>query len=265
MQTLINKASSFKFSKKQLFFLFSVLVSLLFSFVYFFEFPYNLASIGIATLASFLGIKFVLKTDFDFYWLVVSLFPTFFVLSTGLTQYYFPYTVTWFKIAFVVFFLFFFYALMLSLNIFKVARSREEEIPLLRPARTTLFLATTIISFFSFTVFLKGLEILIFQLFFVILFSFLFSFALFFLIKGFERRVLLGAVLIAFLCLEIFLSFAFVPVEQFFRGLIISAAFYVGISIEREYFEHKLNSRLIVEYLVLLILLGVSIFKFSVG
>ncbi len=265
MQTLINRFSSFKFSKKQVFFLFSLLVTLIFSLAYFLEPPLNLIAVGLATLIASVGIKFVLKLEFDFYWLVVSLFPSFFVLSTGLTQYYFPYTVTWFKAAFVVFFLLFFYALLLSLNIFKVAKSREEVIPLLRPARTTLFLATTIISFFSFTVFLKGLEFLVLQLVFVILFSFLFSFALFFLIKGFERRVVLGAVLVAFLCLEIFLSFAFIPVEQFFRGLIISAAFYVGISIEREYFEHKLNGRLVMEYLFLLILLGISIFRFSVG
>lgn len=263
--SVLRDKLSFGLQKKQLFFFFSSVVTFLFFSSCFFKGPTRLVIIAVAAIISFLGVKFVLGLGFGLYWLVIAFFPTIFTLSTGLIHYYFPNTLLWFRAAFAIFFLFFFYVLLLSLNIFKVSRDRGEDIPLLRPAKTTLFLNTIVISFFSFTVFLKGFELFPLQLSFVVIFSFLFSFSLFYLTRGLGKSVILGAGLVSFVCLQVFFSFAFVPVEQFFRGLIISAAFYVGVSIEREYFEHKLNQRLVLEYLFLLVALGVSVYVFSSG
>ena len=79
-----------------------------------------------------------------------------------------------------------------------------------------------------------------------------------------DHRVVLGAGMVAFVSLQVFLAFAFIPVESFFRGLIIAAAFYVGISLERDYFNHTLSTRLVLEYLFLLIILGAAVFRFSI-
>ncbi len=257
--------NNFSLTKKQKFFLAATFFALGQGSAYFFEGPIKLVLSLSLFVLSFVATRVLFQFEFGYNWAVASFFPGVYSLSSGLLNYYFPNTVLWFKVAFVFFYLFVLYLLFLALNIFKVSAGREEGIPLLNAAKTVLFLVTTIIAFFSFTVLLKTFSTILLQIVFVAVFSFLLSYCLFTLNRGGKKdqRVLLGAVLVAFVCFQVFLAFAFIPVETFFRSLIIAASFYVCISMERDYFAHKINTRLVLEYLFLLFFLGAAVFKFS--
>ena len=150
-----NFLRKFTLSKKKKFLLVAALFALLEGSIFFFSGELRLIPVGISFFAAFLVVKVLYSLKYNFYWIVISFFPAFLSLSTGLVNYYFPNTVLWFRAAFIIFYLFNFYLLLLALNIFKVSASREEGIPLLNAAKTVLFLVTTLISFFSFTVLLK--------------------------------------------------------------------------------------------------------------
>ncbi len=263
--TMQQFLKNFSLSKKQKFLLTALVFAVGQGSAYLFEGPVRLIPVFAIFLSSFVAVKLFFQVKFSYYWAILSFFPAFFSLSAGFINYYFPNTVLWFKVAFTFLYFFILYSLFLALNIFKVSASREEGIPLLNAAKTVLFLITTITAFFTFTVLLKIFNVVLLQTVVVVCFTFLFSYCLFTLNRGGRKdtKVLLGAALVAFVCFQVFLAFAFIPVETFFRGLIIAASFYVGISMERDYFAHKINTRLVLEYLFLLFFLGAAVFRFS--
>jgi len=254
---------SLKIGKRQKFVFFSFVLTLALALVSFIPLGYGqfLGLIALPVLAV-LGVVFLLKLEVRLLSVLYVVTPFALSLSTGLVQYLFPHTLWWFKLIFWLSFFIIFYALLLSLNIFRVASSRQE-IPLLRPAKTTLFLIVVLISFYAFSFLFKALVTLLPQAIFVVLFSYILSFVLFSLFVGVGKRVAGSSLLAAWICLEVFLTLSFFPLKSFFRGLMLSTTFYMVLSLEREYFLHRLNGRLIWECFALILGLGAVILGFG--
>ena len=144
-----------KISKRQRFILVAFLLTVLLAFISFLPNRVEIWAVLLFSLVSALGTKYLLRLDWAFPDFVYLIFPELLSLSTGFVQYLFPHTLLWFKVGFWLFFGVIFYLLFLSLNIFRVSEKRGS-IPLLRPAKTALFLIAVLIAFYGFSVILKG-------------------------------------------------------------------------------------------------------------
>ena len=242
-----------KISKRLRFTLAALFLTLFLIFASFLQGRAGVWGVLFFSLLSVLGVSYLLG------YRVYLVFPFFLSLSTGFVQCLFPHTLLWFKIAFWFFYFGVFYLLLLSLNIFAVSE-RRQEIPLLRPAKTALFLVVVLIAFYGFSAILKGVFFFPFQIILVAAFSFILSFTLFTLFRGGRPGAREASFLIAWACLGAFLALSFLPLKSFLRGLVLSATFYTALSLGREYFAHRLDRRLVLEYFALILALGGTVF-----
>jgi len=238
------------YSKRLLFVLTTSLSTILLVVGSFLQKPFEIWGVLLVSLVLVFAVKWGLNLN--------PVLPPLLFLSTGFVQYLFPHTQLWFKLVFWLSHFAVFYLLLLSLNIFAVS-TKVRAIPLLRPAKTTLFLVVVLIAFYGFSVILKGVPFVLFQAVLLAGFSFVLSFVLFtFFVEGVQTSV--ASLCISWLCLGAFLTLSFFPLKSFLRGLIISATFYVALSLGREYFAHRLDRRTIFEYFALILVLGAAVF-----
>lgn len=250
-----------RFGKREKFLAFSFLLSSLFLINYLIPHQFWPISTFFAFLLQLAALNILFKLENNFRSLASLVLPSLVCLSMGFVQYLFPHTSFWFEILFLFGFFLCFYLTLLALNIFLVARKRGE-IPLLRPAKTALFLLSVLIFFLGSSVILKGVSFLFLQLVLLSLLTFLLA-ASFFFFFGLEEDVslptVLTSLLISFLVVEIFLSLSFFPQKSFFRALSLAAAFYAFLGVGGAYFSHRLEKKVVFDFL-LIFSLGVVLF-----
>lgn len=239
-----------RLGKREKFLVFSFFLSSLFFINYFIPRRFWPISIFLVFLLQTAGLNFLFKLEKNFQGLVSLVFPSVFCLSIGLVQYLFPHTPVWFKTVFLLGFFLCFYLILLMLNIFFVVRKRGE-IPLLRPAKTTLFLLTVLIFFLGSSVLLKGVIFFSAQLIILALLSFALSSSLFFFFQlgeSLNTSAVLASLLISFLVAQNFISLGFFPQKSFFRALSLTAAFYAFLGAGEAYLSHRLEKKIAFDF-----------------
>lgn len=186
---------------------------------------------------------------------VITLLLLPFVLTLGASanQYFFPNLHLAFKIGSWSSFFLIFYILLLSLNIFRVERMKEEEIPLEKVAKPAIFLFSFLAMFLLLTVVYKLALGVVFSTLIVFFFSFILSLNFFWFLtlsNLFEQRFFLGATIVAVGLAQVSLAFSFFPWESFLRALSEGVFFYALLGVARAYYEEHLRYRIVVEYIV---------------
>ena len=250
--------------KRAKFILLSGVLALSFAVTFFLPSGVWLASVFISTAVSAVGVWLFFGRGWGRGSNFLLILPVLFVMSTGFVQYLFPHLSIWFRVVFWLGFGAVFYLLLLVLNILFVA-GRRGDLPLIRPAKTALFFAEILTAFFGFSIIFKGVSFLALQSFLVVILSLLLGLVFF---SGFELdssglrgSLFQGGALITWAAIQSFMALSFVPLKSFSRALCLAVVFYMLLGVAREYVEHRLNKRSIWEYLALLILLGVTVFK----
>ncbi|MFW6110080.1 MAG: hypothetical protein ACOC6Q_01495 [Patescibacteria group bacterium] len=211
-------------------------------------------------LFSFLMLREV-KEGFN----ILLLLPLLFVLSTSFVRYFYPYLSLPFRLVYVGMVTVVFYLLLLSLNIFFVVM-RRGKIPLLRPAKAGLFFTVVVISFFNFNLLFKVFSVLWMQIVFCFLVSSFLGLLFFSGMRvgegrdfGFQYR---AALVLSLQMVEICFALGFLPLEDFSRALGLAVVFYAFLGIGRDYVQHRLNKKILLEYVLITTAFFVGIFKF---
>ena len=250
--------------KRGKFVLLSGVLALSFAVTFFLPSGVWLASVFISTAIAAAGVWLFFGKGWERRINFLLLLPVLFVMSTGFVQYFFPHLSIWFRVVFWIGFGVVFYLILLVLNILFVA-GRRGDLPLIRPAKTALFFAEILTAFFGFSIIFKGVSFLALQGFLVVVLSLLLGLVFFsgFQLDGSGLRgsIFQGGVLITWAAVQSFVALSFIPLKSFSRALCLAVVFYVLLGVAREYIEHRLNKRAIWEYLALLILLGITVFK----
>jgi len=209
-----------------------------------------------------LGLYLLFPTGLGFEGTLTATLPLLFCLSMGFVQLLFSHTSLWFRVFLSSGFLICFYFSLLVLNVFLVARKRGE-IPLLRPAKTALFLLIVLTFFLGTSALLKGIPLWYLQLGSLLLFAATLSLDFFYFLRFAsdyrDRFSLVVSFLIAFLVVEVFLALGFFPQKSFFRALSLAAIFYSFLGTAQAYSAHRMEKRTLLDFLIIF-LLGLALF-----
>lgn len=252
MSTLI---SQLKTSRVQFIALSAVLTGAV---IFFPSFPaaWRLGALFLLPLVCLLAVRFILGS--------FSVLPVAFTLGILLTLLYFPNFSLIFRSLLSIFFGVGFYITLLAENIFRAAQERS--IPLLRPAQTASFLLTLFTAFLLFTALYKfhlpmpvGLAAIFLTAFFLA-YQNLQSINL---PRSLSRSILVPGLILGLGVVEVGLCISFVPVESFFRALVLSTSFYIFLGVTQQWLRHTLRSRTLREYVLVALVVAFVTFIFG--
>lgn len=175
--------------------------------------------------------------------------PALFTLGMALVLYFFPNFSLTFRTLFWFLFAFSFYIILLSVNIFNVAKRRP--LPLLRAARTASFLITLFTAFLLFTAIFKIGFLLWVKLSLIFIIAFILGLQSVWTVEVPERvtqSLVLASFLLGLGVVETALSLSFLPLESFFRALALTTSFYIFLGTAHQYWRKTLTLRALVEY-----------------
>lgn len=239
-----------RLGKREKFLTLSFFLSSLLLINYFLPRGFWLVSVTLVFIFQGAALYFLFKLEKSLQDFVSLVTPALFCLSTGFVQYLFPRIPLWFKFVFLLGFFFSFYLFLLVLNIFFVVR-KKGGIPLLRPAKTALFLLTVLTFFLGSSVLLKGVPLFSAQLTILALLSFALGLSLFFFFspgESLNTSRVLASLLISFLVAQSFISLSFFPQKSFFRALSLTAAFYAFLGAGEAYLFHRLEKKIALDF-----------------
>lgn len=249
------------FGKRERFIFLSLALSALHLLHYFLPTSFENFLPLVILLVQVLGIGLIFQLTWRWGDLVYLILPTTFCLGMSCVQVLFPNTSLWFRVVFGVGFFLSFYLILLVLNVFRVAKSKAE-IPLVRPARTALFLLTVLAFFLGSSAILKGVPWLSLQilLVFFLALSLTLSFFRFTSAPGSPPLPSIAAsLMISGLTTQLLIAMSLMPQKSFFRALSLAAVFYAFLGIGETYFTHRLERRVFWEF-SLIFLLGMLLF-----
>ncbi len=152
-----------------------------------------------------------------------------------------------------------FYLLLLSSNVFLI--SREKLIPLLSAAQSVYFVLIVLVYLFSIAAVYKLDFPLVIQLgqYFALTFALTWAFinAVFIDKSEIERVLIPAALILTVLGFQLALSLSFFHLTALRRAVVLTAVFYSFLGILQHYLQGKLYKRVLYEYLVTALLVGV--------
>lgn len=246
-------------SKRQKFLLTSIFLALGISFLPTLEAPLRFGGIG----GIFLLTLFLSGWALSHRALNLLILPSFLSLGASITYPLLPLRPL-LNGLFLAGFIFLFYLSLLTQNIFKVAS--EKVIPLLRAAQTICFLLTIFAVFLNFTAFYKLDLSITSQLVLVLVTSLFLSWQALGVMKlgggGNRGQIVLISLLLGLGILEISLGLGLFPLKALMRALFLTTCFYVGLGIAQHYLRHSLTRRVIGEYLLTALCVGLVLVVF---
>jgi len=183
--------------------------------------------------------------------LTLLFLPVLFSFSMITTLWNFPNFSLFFRILFYGLYFVFYYTMLLSLNIFNVVE--QKRIPLLRAAYTSSFVITIFTSFPLFTFVYKGYYGLPLEIVLVLALTFILSFQSLWTVFLPGRNDLLAfkaSLILTLVTVETALTFSFLPIESFFRSLLLSAFFYIFLGFTHQFLKKNLSQKNILEYIL---------------
>jgi len=214
----------------------------------------------IAAVISFISLRFGIKLS---NLLPVLSLPVLFSVASSLVFVFFPTLSIIFKSAFAILVGISFYFILIALNVFLVVEQREKAFPLIRPAQVVLTILDVFAAFLIITAIYKSQFNFLIQS--VVLFMLIFGLSKqFFWAQNLElslkKKFFVESTLASLLVFEVASALSFVPIESFFRSLIITSVFYVNLGFFQHLIRHSLTKRIMVEYgLVVVIVVFLSI------
>lgn|GEM_PF-1687609 len=209
-----------------------------------------LATTATFSLAAVLFIKLTL-TKVPLFPLLIP--PIVLTLGLGAVGVFFPNLNLAFRVALWVAGSFSFYITLLSLNVFAVVIEQDVHLPLLRAVVTSSSLILNVALFLIFVSVYKVETIFAIQALLVFLITYITNRFYFWAASveskfNFEKEAFVGA-LVTF---EIALATSFIPLESFFRAFLLISVVYVVDGLLLSRLQHRLNRRVVSEYVMVL-------------
>ncbi len=244
--------------RREKFILVSFILTIGLFFVQVSDIEYRYISVFIFTIISYFLSAFALKEDLDSYeWYTILPLPTMYTLSTSLFYFLLPDNIVNQIILFVVFFIGF-YALLLTGNIFSVAKGRTiqllyaaHSVELLFDLFISLLLVNTIFSLMLSPIFIF---LLVFIVHFVLLYISFWSIKL---ENKVSREVLEYSFITSLFLAEFATLMSFLPFPIWHTSLFIMLFLYIAINVIKAFISEKIYEGFLKEYFFSFIMLCV--------
>lgn len=243
-----------KIGKRRRFIGAAVFLSLLMLFSSFLSFQQMLFFLPIMALFVYLAVFFSILEGIDkIEWLMLFIHAAFFTVAFDLFFFLLP--ARWLtRILFIIIYMIFIYAILLSANIFNVGVVKS--LQLFRVAFSVNFLFLTITSFLIFSLILSFKLSFIFD--FILILIFIFPMALQFLWSinptvTLDRQLVKYALLVSLFVAQVGLVFTFMPIRLVIMSLFLTACFYSFLGLFHAFIEKRLFKDRVREFLFVLI------------
>ncbi|MBI3384734.1 hypothetical protein HY030_00905 [Candidatus Gottesmanbacteria bacterium] len=261
MRKIRFKLSNFNFSKRQIFVISTLLLTLGLIATQLLPTAFRYPSVLLLGFFSFLFSAFCLREDLSKHeWLTLLTLPTLFTL--GVSYFYFLLPVRWItRLPVAVFYALGYYGVLLTENIFNVSAGRT--IQLIRAAQTVGFYLT-LITCFLFLDLLFSLHLPFFVNFLLAFMALTLLFVQYFwsvrLTDKVERMVWIYAISLAFAASQIALAISFWPVRTLTSSLFLSSIFYAFLGIGGYELQDRLFKRVALEFITVPVFVFILMF-----